>query len=737
MAILSRFLLLAGIPLCTMAGDLQLTAADFDDALQYAERDLAALVRNASIEPHWMKDGKHFWYRRSTADGQVIVVVNAESGETTEFGDEDGLKDEFGALLEADVAEQPAPELLPGPAGKRALLVRDYNLWLRDLANGSEEALTDDGEAYAAYASPPDQQSFGRGQSPSDNVTRPVATHWSPGGRWIITRQIDERNVQSYPFFEAAPADRSFRPRVHDVKVALLGDEHRPVIRDIIIDLEAGSSYPIRLPPGFDLEDAYPANSPLGWQGGKAFIYASTANARTGRLLEVDLASGQSRTIIEERAPGSRVNISLTFGRDPLVHILDNEVVWYSERSGYGHLYLYDLASGKLKRQLTQGRRIVASILHVDRDRRSLLVTMGRGADADPYQRYVYRISLDGADAVLITPETAHHEVRRGGVSPAGDFFVDTYSTVSLPPRSVLRRVWAEDEVTVLEDAAIEALAGTGWQPPHRIRVKAADGTTDLYAVLFEPYGDSAEPAKLPVIDFNYINSIASIAPVGFMDAFGVFHVESLRRLGFYVVVVDGRGTPNRSRQFREAGYPVFYDLQVEDHASAIQQLAERFDAMDIERVGIWGSSNGGAGAVRALLQRPDFFKVAVASAGSHDYMSLPPSGVKYFGVPEYADGSTVRPAPDAVPANYLGFDNAALVDNLRGHLLLAYGDMDTYALPATTLRLVNALIEAGKTFDVLPMLNHGHFFLYEPYFKRRLIAYFVEHLQGVDVSVN
>ncbi len=179
----------------------------------------------------------------------------------------------------------------------------------------------------------------------------------------------------------------------------------------------------------------------------------------------------------------------------------------------------------------------------------------------------------------------------------------------------------------------------------------------------------------------------------------------------------------------------MFYDIQVEDHVAAIRQLAEQFPGMDVDRVGIWGSSNGGAGAARAVLQRPDFFKVAVSSAGSHDYMSLPPSGVKYFGVPVYDDGSSIRPTPAAVPANYLGFDNAALAENLQGHLLLAYGDVDHYALPATTHRLIHALIKADKSFDVLPMLNHGHFFLYEPYFKKRLIEYFSEHLQEVNTQ--
>ena len=138
----------------------------------------------------------------------------------------------------------------------------------------------------------------------------------------------------------------------------------------------------------------------------------------------------------------------------------------------------------------------------------------------------------------------------------------------------------------------------------------------------------------------------------------------------------------------------------------------------------------------RHILKRPDFFKVAVASAGSHDYASLPPSGIKYFGVPKYVDGSSVRPEPDAVPENYRPFDNAELAGNLTGHLLLAYGDMDHYALPGTTLRLANALIQAGKDFDLLYMPNHGHFFLFDPYFQQRLRHYFVEHLHGVEPPI-
>lgn len=719
--------------LSAMAGDegFALSEADYAAAEELDNLHLAELVKNAAVQPYWLDGGKRFWYTRDENDGKSVVIVDVEDGtwETAVVCDADTP---VCRLVDEPVTN---PGLLHAPGNALAVFVRNHNLWLLNLDDGSESALTTDGQRYAAYASGSDQNLLQRREPDPDAISRPVGTYWSPDGQWLISRRLDEREVEPYPFLESVPADGGFRPRVQEARVVLLGDTNGYVTDNYIIDVRTKSRVEIQLPERMDLNGFAPGNEPLGWSrdGQKAYLYASSADARLGALLEVNMQTGKSRIVLEESAESSRVYLA-PVGSPPMVRILVDEFIWYSERGNYGHLYLYNLKSGELKRQLTKGKGAVSSILHVDAKRRSILVSKSRAEDGlDPYQQYVYRVSLDGGNSLLLTPEIGHHDLDASKVAPDGAHFVDSFSTISSPPQSQLRSAWEPVKIADLEVADPSALFDLGWRPPMRVRVKAADGKTDLYAALYRADVKFESLGALPVIDLNYINSIASVVPVGFMDAVNLPWTTGVTRLGFHVVMVDGRGTPGRSRDFREAGYPAFADIQIEDHVAAIRELANRFPDLDAGRVGIWGSSNGGAGAARAVLRQPDFFKVAVAAAGSHDYMSLPPSGIKFFGVPEYEDGTAVRPSPGAVPDNYRPFDNAELASKLEGHLLLAYGDMDNMALPSATHRLANALIDAGKSFDLLHMPNRGHFLLYEPYFKQRLRHYFVEHLHGID----
>ncbi len=316
----------------TVANDkgVELSAADYAAAEKQDNAHLAALVKNAAVQPHWLDAGKRFWYTRDEDEGRSVVVVDVASG-TRQTALVCGADQPVCRLEEEPMAD---PALLYAPGGDRAAFVRDHNLWVRNLDDGSEAALTTSGERFAAYATGSDQSNFGR-QSPGPiAISRPSATHWSPNGQWIITQRLGERNVETYPFLESVPTDGGFRPRVKEARIVLLGDASGYETDHYIIHVDTGSQVQIQLPEGMDLDDPIPGNAPLGWSedGQTAYLYASSVDAQIGMLLEVDMRTGESRVVLEEHAPGSRVYLG-SFGTPPMVRILDDEFIWFSERS--------------------------------------------------------------------------------------------------------------------------------------------------------------------------------------------------------------------------------------------------------------------------------------------------------------------------------------------------------------------------------------------------------------------
>jgi len=755
---------------------LVLTDEDYKAAKALDNPQLSKLVLNANIAPHWIGNEDKFWYSVDRAGRKNIILVNAETGKKkkaynieemvkalTSYTENAGtvasepsqLKNKNGSLIAIfNLANQvytcttikPVCEsskrminpanLLVAPNKQVAVFVREHDLWLKYLVTDKETQLTNDGAKYAGYAELSSHNQLDSIRNGLSLSNPPFYTHWSPNSQFLITRYFDERDVESYPFVESVPSNASYRPRIHSIKTALLGDSKLPRIKYIVFNIKTGSRKELKLPIGYDFEDSAVSNKPLGWNedSSKAYFYISTVSGQSARVIEIDVKTGKIRNILEENAPNSRVNLSSSLLINPAIQINGNELIWYSEKSNWGHLYLYDIAKAKQIKTITKGNWAVHSIVHFDKEKRSLIIVgMGREEGSDPYWKRLYRVSLNDGEIVLLTPEAATHEVSKSGISATGKYMVQSYSTVNQPPRTVIRHIWKKQDAIELETADASALYAMKWTAPQRFKVKAANGKIDLYAVVFSPNQQFNAQTKLPIVDANYMNSILSITPVDFMTAVKASSAAAMTRLGFYVVLVDGRGTPNRSRAFREAGYPAFYDIQIDDHIAAISQLAMKNQIMDLNRVGIYGHSNGGSGAARAILKRPNFYKVAVASAGSHDYMSLPPSGVKYFGRPIYENGTSIRPTADAIPKNYSGFDNAALVKNLSGHLMLAYADMDGAAFPAATLRLANALTKAGKRYDLVYLANEGHQFSHNPYFLQIRQFYLVEHLHKID----
>jgi dipeptidyl aminopeptidase/acylaminoacyl peptidase len=448
-----------------------------------------------------------------------------------------------------------------------------------------------------------------------------------------------------------------------------------------------------------------------------AFV-SSSRDHKQAKLRVSDARTGAVREVLEETVP-----TQFESGRGRVNwHVLpaSNEVIWYSQRDDWGHLYLYDLRTGQLKNRITSGEGPVLQLLRIDERRRFLYFTAaGREAGRDPYFRHFYRIGFDGKNLKLLTPEDADHEI---SLSPDGRWFVDMYARPDVPQTTVLRD--AEGKALVnLEKADISRLLATGWTPPIPFTVKARDGRTDLYGLMYRPTNfDSTK--KYPIINQIYPGpQTGSVGSRQFSAARG--DTRALAELGFIVIQLDAMGTPNRSKSFHDAYYGNMGDNGLPDQITGMKQLAERYPWIDLDKAGIYGHSGGGFASTDAILRYPDFFKVAVSQAGNHDNRNYEDDWAeRYHGLlTRNPDGTT----------NYDDQANQNLAKNLKGKLLIAHGTLDSNVPPYNTLMVVNELIRENKDFDLIMMPNRGHGFGGEPYMTRRRWDYFVRHLMGAE----
>jgi len=704
---------------------------DYAAAEKLISHHLGDKVSNEKPEAHWLGSEDTFWYQRDGDAGPEYVLVDATTGERQ-------------INYEPELPEAPPQAeagALPSPDGKWSAFAREHNVWIRNAESGEEQQLTDDGAPHYSYGGYPDQYRLDALRAGFDVPLPLASSYWSPDGRHLVVARLDERSVSDYHFLESVPSSGSTRVRDYSLRVPLLGDSGQRVTDTFVFDVETGNRVALDLPEDYSLGFFATRNSAIAWadDSESAYVIAATEGDKAVRLLELEMASGATRTILEERSETS-VTLGHNLRSGPNVRILENtqELVWYSERDGWGHLYLFDRESGEMKAQITDGSWSVWEIVQIDTSERVIYFTAGgREPGSDPYYRKLYRASLDGTDIRLLTPEEAHHEIQ-GGFSPSGKFFVETFSTVDTAPRFLLRSLHDGSVIAKLESADATDLYATGWRAPERFSVKAADGTTDIWATVYLP-PDFDPERSYPIIDAVYGGPVSVTAPRAFRQGYASgYQRASLARLGFIVVSLDGRGTPYRSRAFREAGYGNFADPQLEDHVAAIRQIAERFPSIDLERVGIYGHSNGGYMTARAMLMHPEFFRVGVSSAGPQNFHGLPGTGMPWMGIPKYEGGATTRPNDAAVPENYQILDNANFASSLQGKLLLICGDMDNTAFPALTLQLADALSKANKSYDLLYLANRNHmYFVNEPYVMRRIWDYFVEHLHGVAPPLN
>jgi dipeptidyl aminopeptidase/acylaminoacyl peptidase len=757
----------AAFPLLLLAPALaaqqprQLTADDYARAERMLGANTFSLVTGMGVRPTWLPDGR-FWYRTTLPNGSAVFVVDPVRHTREAVFDEGRLttaltaatggridpnrlppqsfelsKDVRSATITVRnrrwrcdlqrytcVAADSSPSAVGAPPnssvspdGRWAVYIKDYNLWAKDLTSGQDHQITTDGVKEYGYATD------NAGWVHSD---RAIVT-WSPDSKQIATYQQDERGTGDM-FLVAAQAGH---PRLEAWKYPLPGDSLIFRISRVIINQGPDGQVRVvrlQMPPdahrstvsdhvacGGELCDVewYPDGSHL------AFI-SSSRDHKSAWFRVADAQTGAVRTLFEERMPTQVGDASL---RQNLWRVLpkSNELIWWSQRDNWLHLYLYDLTTGQLKNRITNNEGNVDDIVYVDEKARTIYY-MGSGAEEpgkDPYLQKLYKVSFDGRNQSLLTPEEANHTV---SASPDGRYFVDSYSTADTPPVTVLRDATGK-VVQTLERADISRLLAAGWHPPTRFHVKARDGKTDIYGLMFTPSNlDSTK--KYPIVNYIYPGpQSGSVGTRSFSPARG--DNQALADLGFVVVAIDGMGTPGRSKSFEDFYYGHMGDNTLPDQVAGMKELAQRYRFIDIDRAGIWGHSGGGFASADAMFRYPDFFKVGWSESGNHDQRVYEDDwGERY-------EGLLVR---TGATDNYAEEANETYAKNLKGHLMLVHGLMDDNVPPYNTTLVVDALIKAGKDFDLLliPYAHHGYG-IDNNYAMRRRWDYFVRYLMGAE----
>jgi len=740
--------LIALMPL--IASAQQLTVEDYKKAEQQLSENTNKLVSGTLDYPRW-DNNNQLLYRSKTANGDRFYQVDTSTKQKRLAFDHEKLAKSLARITDSEINHEKLPfkyvkktvnnkleltikskeyycdltsyvcqinklakkknEIL-SPDGKRAVFIRDHNLWLRELIGNKESQLTTDGIENFAYST--NNAGWIRRDAP-------VVT-WSPDSKKLTTFKHDGRKVGEMGIVSTAVG----HPKIDVWKYPLPGDEHIFKIHRVIIDVDNANVIPLDMAPDdhrSTITDHVAGRNgnllDIDWAAdSKTFAFVSStrdhksatlriANAQTGKVKTIFTESEES--FFESGVQG----ISWQYLEKT------NEVVWFSQRSDWGHLYLVDLATGKVKHAITEGNWTVISLLHIDEDSGKLIFTGAGREGGDPYFHYLYSINKDGSDLTLLTPEQKHHRI---SLSKSGDYFLDRASTYNQAEVSFIRNT-DDGDGFVIEKMNIDKLLATNWQAPTPFIVKDRNGEHDIYGLYYKPT-DFDESKSYPVVNYLYPGpQVGSIRGRHFRNARGDH--QAIAELGFIVVEIDALGTPGRSKSFHEFYYGNMGDSGIPDQVSAIKQLAKRHKWLDASRVGIWGHSGGGFASTRALLTFPDFYKVAVSQAGNHDNRNYADEwGEKYHGVlVKNEDGTT----------NYDSQANQLVVDGLKGKLLIAHGTTDTNVPPYNTLIVVEALIKANKDFDMLMLPNRGHGFASEAYMMRKRWDYFVKHLMDAE----
>jgi dipeptidyl aminopeptidase/acylaminoacyl peptidase len=724
----------------------------YQKAEQFLSYNVSKHVETGNNRPNWLKNNQFWYIKKSGETNQFMLVnpvkkienplfdnqklaeaLNQATGKTYQADalpfqtltlSDDGKSMSFLAdgknwnydlttktIKQADKATTQTSnarfqrnEGVLSPNGKLSAFIKDDNLWVKNTETNQLTQLTTDGEKNYGYATD------NAGWTHSDNAI----LRWSPDSKKIATFKQDQRKVSDMYLVTTNVG----APKLEAWKYPLPGDKFIPMIERVIIEVETPKVIKIKIPADphrASLSDDISSSGTfddVDWSAdGSQLAFLSTSRDHKQEKFRIaDAATGEVREVFEEVVATQYESGQGAINWNYLEKT--NEIIWYSERDDWGHLYLYDAKTGKLKNQITKGTFTISRVVKTDEAKRIIYFLAGGKEPGNPYFSYLYKVGFDGKNLKLLTPGLGNHQI---SFSPTETYITDTYSQPDVPQVTVVRDLNG-NLISEIAKTDISKLLATGWKAPTPVKLLAADQKTDIYGLVFTPTKMEAGK-KYPVVDYIYPGPQGgSVGSWSFSAARGDH--QALAELGFIVVMIEGTSNPGRSKSYHDMSYGNMSINTLPDQITGIQQLAKLYP-IDLDKVGIWGHSGGGFATATALFKYPDFFKVGISESGNHDNRNYEDDwGERYNGLAENVD--------------YASQANQLYAKNLKGKLMLAHGMMDDNVPPSNTLLVVDALIKANKDFDLVLFPNSRHGFgVFSPYMMRKRWDYFVTHLQG------
>lgn len=782
-------------PLCGVAQTYDYLP-EYNQARKFTADKLSNMLFSTTVDPHWTPKGDRFWYSYKTSKGTVWYLVNPASHSKRPLFNQEKLAAQLTEMIhDPFIAEQlpiqrleakadgtftfqvtssqdktgkdkngkkkkgkevfyfsynPDSQALTklnkdeddkypywaniSPDGKTVVFAKDFDLYSMSRADYEklkkdekdstvvETRLTTFGQKDFGFGMP---HSYLNTDTLANGKRKGVYGVWSPDSKHFVTSLEDERKVKELWVINSMANPR---PTLETYKYTMPGEKDAPQEHLYLFNMTNNSYKEIttakykdqtlnigRKPREQKDRDQHELSSVWLGDNNQFFLNRSSRDLHKIDICKFVIGEDSIRTIFTE--------LMNTYQEVRPLGVIDGgkELIQWSERNGWAHLYLYD-GNGKLKNAITTGAYHVMNIVKIDEKARTVYFTANGYYDKEnPYYQHLFKVGFAGGTPKEITKGEFFHQPYMDDDSR---FFVDNYSRVDCQPKTALFDNNGA-KIMDLEEADMSVLLANGYQYPEQFCVKAADGVTDLWGVMYKPFNmDSTK--VYPIIDYVYPGPQVegTYYPFTKMN----LRTDRLAQAGFIVISVGNRGGhPDRSKWYHNYGYGNLRDYGLADQKAAIEQLANRYKFIDINKVGIHGHSGGGFMSTAAILQYPDFFKAAVSCAGNHDnriynrWWSETHHGVKEV-ISEKGDTTFV----------YNIKTNPEIASRLKGHLMLVHGDIDNNVHPGNTLRVVDALIKAGKRFDLLMLPEQRHAFgNMNEYFYWRLVDYFSEHLKG------